>query len=141
MSEANTLHVEIVSPEKPLFSGTATAVVAPAYDGEVGILPKHAPMLAQLGVGEVRVSSGTLGGDHTEYFAVSGGFIETSDNHVIILTEIAKAPADVDKATIEEELKASREKLADTTAFEERAKIESRISWLKAQEALLRRQG
>ncbi|MDQ4081114.1 MAG: F0F1 ATP synthase subunit epsilon [Gemmatimonadota bacterium] len=79
------LHVSVISPERTLFDGEATQVVAPAYDGEVGILTGHAPMMALLGRGILRVSEG--GGERR--FTVEGGFLQVVDNRVRVVTEKA----------------------------------------------------
>ena len=81
------LKVSVISPERTLFDGDATQVVAPAYDGEVGILTGHAPMMALLGRGTLRV---TEGGSERK-FAVEGGFLQVVDTHVRIVTEKASA--------------------------------------------------
>ena len=81
------LKVSVISPERTLFDGEATQVVAPAYDGEVGILTGHAPMMALLGRGTLRVSES--GGERR--FAVEGGFLQVVDNHVRVVTEKATA--------------------------------------------------
>ncbi|HEU5183971.1 MAG TPA: F0F1 ATP synthase subunit epsilon [Gemmatimonadaceae bacterium] len=79
------LTVSVISPERTLFDGEATQVVAPAYDGEVGILTGHAPMMALLGRGTLRIASG--GGDRR--FTVEGGFLQVVDNQVRVVTEKA----------------------------------------------------
>ncbi len=80
------LKVSVISPEAVLFEGDADSVVAPAYDGEVGILTGHAPLMALLGDGELR-----LGGGTGRRFNVSGGFMQVLDNHVRVVTEKATA--------------------------------------------------
>jgi len=77
------LHVTVVCPERQLFEGEATAVVAPAYDGEVGILPRHAPFLTLLGKGKLVVRQG----GEARQFAVSGGFAQVAGNRVRIVVE------------------------------------------------------
>jgi F-type H+-transporting ATPase subunit epsilon len=77
----------VVSPEQVLFEGHTTAVVAPAYDGLVGILPRHAPMLALLGSGMLTVR--TERGDR--HFRVAGGFIQVRGNVVRVVAEQATA--------------------------------------------------
>ena len=79
------LTVSVISPERTLFDGEATQVVAPAYDGEVGILTGHAPMMALLGRGTLRIASGA--GERR--FAVEGGFLQVVDNQVRVVTEKA----------------------------------------------------
>jgi F-type H+-transporting ATPase subunit epsilon len=78
------LTVSVISPEAILFQGEADSVVATAYDGEVGILTGHAPMMAVLGKGEVR-----LGGPGSRSFKVEGGFLQVLNNQVRIVTERA----------------------------------------------------
>lgn len=80
------LHVAVISPEQTLFEGEASSVIAPAHDGEVGILTGHAPMMALLGRGLLRLSSG---GSELR-FAVNGGFLQVVDDQVRIVTEQAK---------------------------------------------------
>jgi F-type H+-transporting ATPase subunit epsilon len=80
------LKVSVISPEAVLFEGDADSVVAPAYDGEVGILTGHAPLMALLGDGELR-----LGGGSGRRFNVSGGFMQVLNNVVRVVTEKATA--------------------------------------------------
>jgi F-type H+-transporting ATPase subunit epsilon len=80
------LHLVIISPEKTVFDGAADAVVVPAWDGEIGILHGHAPLMAVLGSGGMRV---TRGGS-VEHFHVSGGFLQVVDNVVTVLSEQAE---------------------------------------------------
>ena len=79
------LTVSVVSPERTLYEGEAESIVAPAFDGQVGILTNHAPMLTLLGIGELRLTAS--GGDRK--FTVSGGFLEVADNRVRVVTERA----------------------------------------------------
>jgi F-type H+-transporting ATPase subunit epsilon len=80
------LKVSVISPESVLFQGEADSVVAPAYDGEVGILTGHAPLMALLGEGELR-----LGGGSGPRFNVSGGFMQVLNDEVRVVTEKAAA--------------------------------------------------
>ena len=80
------LKVSVVSPEATLFEGEASSVVAPAFDGEVGILPSHAPMITVLGQGTLRVNGAT-----NKRFIVSGGFVQVVDDTVRVVTEKATA--------------------------------------------------
>ncbi len=81
------LNVTVISPEAVLFEGDTDSVVAPAYDGEVGILTGHAPMMTLLGKGTLRLGSG--GG--SQRFAVEGGFLQVVENQVRVVTERAAA--------------------------------------------------
>lgn len=78
------LQVSVISPERVLFEGTAESVVVPAFDGEVGMLTGHAPMLTLLGEGELRIT-GTEAG--LLRFSVDGGFLQVADNAVRVVTE------------------------------------------------------
>lgn len=82
------LHVRVVSPHAVVFEGDASALVAPAWDGMVGILPGHAPFLALIGVGELNVD---LPGGGSESFQVAGGVLKVLENRVTVLTEYAGA--------------------------------------------------
>jgi ATP synthase F1 epsilon subunit len=81
------LTVSVISPEKVLFEGTVDAIVAPAFDGEVGILPQHAPMMTLLGKGELKLGSGGSAGR----FQVEGGFLQVVNDTVRVVTERATA--------------------------------------------------
>lgn len=80
---SDRLKVSVVSPEKVLFDGEAASVVVPAYDGLLGILPRHAPMLALLGAGRLTVR----GVEGERVFTVSGGFVQVRGNAVRVVTE------------------------------------------------------
>ncbi|MEX2611258.1 MAG: F0F1 ATP synthase subunit epsilon [Gemmatimonadota bacterium] len=82
---AYALKVAVISPESTIFEGDATQVVAPAWDGEVGVLRGHAPMLVLLGEGELRVTTA----DGVERFHVAGGFLQVADDVVTVLSERA----------------------------------------------------
>lgn len=77
------LKVFVISPEASLFEGEASSVVAPAFDGQVGVLTGHAPMMTLLGKGELVISGG--GGAHR--FTVEGGFMQVLNNEVRVVTE------------------------------------------------------
>jgi len=81
------LTVTVISPEAVLFEGTTDSVVAPAFDGELGILTGHAPMMTLLGKGTLRV--GASGSERR--FAIEGGFLQVVDNQVRVVTEQASA--------------------------------------------------
>ena len=81
------LKVSVISPERTLYDGEATSVVAPAFDGEVGILTGHAPMMTLLGRGTLRLE-GSAG---PARFIVEGGFLQVVDDQVRVVTEKATA--------------------------------------------------
>jgi len=84
---SDKLTVSVISPEKVLFDGVARSVVAPAFDGEIGILPMHAPLMTLLGKGTLRLE--TAEGDRR--FSIEGGFIQVVDDQVRVVTENAVA--------------------------------------------------
>lgn len=77
------MHVRVISPERAVFDGEATAVTAPAFDGEVGILPQHAPFVTLLGEGALRIHVGTS----KSTFWVRGGFLQVVDDRIRVVTE------------------------------------------------------
>ncbi len=87
------LEVQVVSPERILFSGEADMVVARTPSGEIAFLAGHAPFLGTLEIAPVRVKTG---GEGEEAFAVHGGFVEVSDNRVTVLSDVAEPAADID---------------------------------------------
>ena len=82
------LNVSVISPDKTLFEGSVDSIVAPAYDGEVGILPGHAPMMTLLGKGTLKLGADGRAGR----FSVEGGFLQVVDNAVRVVTERASQP-------------------------------------------------
>jgi len=92
---AMTMHVNIVSAEQEIYSGTVTQVFAPAEMGEVGVMPRHAPMLSTLKPGVVRV---ILQDGDEETFYVSGGILEIQPHVVTILSDTALRAADIDES-------------------------------------------
>jgi F-type H+-transporting ATPase subunit epsilon len=80
------LTVSVISPERVLFEGTVSSVVVPAFDGEVGILPHHAPMMTLLGKGELRLGDGGSAGR----FHIEGGFLQVLNDAVRVVTETAR---------------------------------------------------
>ena len=92
---ANTIHVDIVSPEGQLYSGEANMVFAPAVNGDLGIAPRHAPLLTTLRPGEVRVQ---VQGEEEHVFYVGGGALEIQPHLVSILADTAERAHDLDEA-------------------------------------------
>jgi len=105
-----TVHVDIVSAEKEIFSGLAEMVFAPAELGEVGISPRHAPLISRLKPGEVRVK-----GTDKEIFSfyVSGGMLEIQPHMITILADTAIRAKDIDEAAALEAKARAEEALAD----------------------------
>src|SRR6187200_1509106 len=95
MATANTIHVDIVSAEGEIFSGEARMVFAPGSQGELGIAPRHAPLLTLLKAGEVRVQP-PEGAE--EVFFVGGGVLEVQPRKVTVLADTALRAADLDQS-------------------------------------------
>ena len=92
---ANTIHVDIVSAEGQIFSGEASMVFVPGSQGDLGIAPRHAPLLTTLKAGEVRVQSE---GAEEQSFYVGGGSLEVQPNRVTVLADTAARAKDLDEA-------------------------------------------
>jgi F-type H+-transporting ATPase subunit epsilon len=92
---ANTIHVDIVSAEGQLFAGDASMVFVPAAEGEIGVAPRHAPLLTMLKAGEVRVQ---VPGKDEQSFYVGGGALEIQPNNVTVLADTAARATDLDEA-------------------------------------------
>jgi F-type H+-transporting ATPase subunit epsilon len=105
-----TVHVDIVSAEKEIFSGAAEMVFAPAEMGEVGIAPRHAPMITRLSPGEVRVKISDK--ESLPYF-ISGGILEVQPHLVTILADTAIRARDIDEAAALQAKARAEEALAD----------------------------
>jgi F-type H+-transporting ATPase subunit epsilon len=105
-----TIHVDIVSAEREIFSGLAEMVFAPAELGEVGISPRHAPLITKLNPGEVRVKVS----DNESYpFFISGGLLEVQPHLVTILADTAIRAKDIDEAAALDAKAKAEEALAD----------------------------
>jgi F-type H+-transporting ATPase subunit epsilon len=98
MALPEKIHLEIVTPEKQLFSGAVDAVTVPATTGYLGILPGHAPLLAELGIGEISYRIG----DRNEFLFCSWGFAEVLPDRVILLARTAERASDIDVKRAEE---------------------------------------
>src|ERR1700748_1624032 len=96
---ANTIHVDIVSPEGQLYAGEANMVFAPAVEGEIGIAPRHAPLLTTLSPGTVRVQ---VQGEEEHTFWIGGGALEIQPHVVSILADTAARAKDLDEARAED---------------------------------------
>jgi F-type H+-transporting ATPase subunit epsilon len=102
----STIQVEIVSAEEQIFSGEAEMVYAPAVMGEVGIAPRHTPLISPLKPGEVRLD---MGGGKEEFFFISGGILEVQPHLVTVLSDTAIRADDLDEAAALEAQKRAEE--------------------------------
>jgi F-type H+-transporting ATPase subunit epsilon len=132
---AMTLHVDIVSAEQEIFSGTAEMVFAPLLTGEVGILPRHAPLLAPLKPGEVRVRTG-----HEELaFYVSGGMLEVQPHVVTVLADTALRAKDIDEASALKAKERAEEAMRNRQSDMDYAKAQAELAQAVAQLRALRK--
>lgn len=134
-----TLHVDIVSAEKEIYSGTAEMVFAPLVTGEVGILPRHAPLIARMKPGEVRVRSEA----EDLSFYVSGGLLEVQPHMVTVLADTAARAKDLDEAAAlkakERAEEALRNRKADIDYAKAQAELAEAIAQLRAIQKLRER--
>jgi F-type H+-transporting ATPase subunit epsilon len=142
MAEAHTIHVDIVSAEGELFSGPAAVVYAAAIEGDLGIYPRHAPLLTLLKPGEVRVQ--TPDGQQQQFF-VGGGALEVQPNKVTVLADTAIRAKDLDEAAAlaakERAEAALREKSDKLSIAEAQADLVRQIAQLKMIERLRKLRG
>jgi F-type H+-transporting ATPase subunit epsilon len=136
MAEAqHTIHVDIVSAEGEIFSGPATMVFAPGSQGELGIAPRHAPLLTLLKAGEVRVQP-PEGGEQA--FFVGGGVLEVQPRKVTVLADTALRAKDLDesaalaaKQRAEEALKDNKDKISQAEALAELARAAAQLKLIE----------
>jgi F-type H+-transporting ATPase subunit epsilon len=125
-----TIHVDIVSAEGEIFSGEASMVFVPAVMGEIGIAPRHAPLLTTLRPGEVRVQ--TAGGDE-QFFYVSGGAIEIQPHLVTVLADTALRAKDLDEAAAVQAKQRAEEALKNRTDAVDAAELQAELARLAIQ--------
>ena len=126
----STIQVEIVSAEEQIFSGEAEMVYAPAVMGEVGIAPRHTPLISPLKPGEVRLD---MGGGKEEFFFISGGILEVQPHLVTVLSDTAIRADDLDEAAAIEAQKRAKEALVDQQSDLDVAKAKAELAAAAAQ--------
>jgi F-type H+-transporting ATPase subunit epsilon len=125
-----TVHVDIVSAEREIFSGQAEMIFAPAVLGEVGIAPGHTPLLTRLGPGEVRLK---LADGPEEAFYVSGGMLEVQPQMVTVLSDTAERAEDLDEAAALKAREDAERQLAEGHASMDYAKALAELAEAAAQ--------
>lgn len=128
-----TLICEIITPERIVYTNEVAMVVAPTVDGEIGILPRHAPLVSALKPGEIRVRRDN---DQVEWFAIAGGYIQVHEDKVIILADHAAASSqiDIERARKGAELAQARLKeLSRDANATEVNECELELKWCEAQ--------
>jgi F-type H+-transporting ATPase subunit epsilon len=130
---ARTLIAEIVTPASIVYTNEVEMVVAPTIDGEIGILPLHAPLVGVLKPGEVRVKTG----DAVEWFAVSGGYVQVFQDKVIVLADDAEASSQIDVVRARQAKELAEQRLAELGgAGEEIDALERDLRWAEARIAV-----
>ena len=107
---AATMHLDIVSAESEIYSGTVNAVIAPAIMGDVGIYPKHTPLVTRLKPGELKIE---IDGEEDQYIYVSGGMLEVQPDVVTVLSDTAIRAEDLDENMALQAKQQAEESLAD----------------------------
>jgi F-type H+-transporting ATPase subunit epsilon len=124
------LQVELLTAEGHVLSQEADFVVAPGVEGDLGVLPRHIPLLTPLRTGEIMVRNN----GHEDFFFVAGGFLEVMPDKVVILADVAERAEDIDEAAAEQARKAAQDALAqdegdaDAAAQLERAIFRLRVA-------------
>jgi F-type H+-transporting ATPase subunit epsilon len=134
---AMTLRVDIVSAEKSLYSGEAEVVIAPGQRGELGIYPRHTPLLTTLKPGSVRIKVPNQTEEELVY--VSGGILEVQPHVVTILSDSAIRGADLDEAKALEAMRAAEEAMKDKTASIDYAQAQAELAQAVAQLAAIKK--
>ena len=133
---ANTLKLEIVTPEAKTYSEDVDMVTLPGVEGEMGIYPMHVPLMTQIIAGEIVVRKG--GQDY--FLAVGEGFVEITGDKVAIMTDMAIKAADIDEAKAEEARRRAEARLAEKLDDEEAALVSASLMHSLAQLKVKRRQ-
>jgi len=134
---ANTIHVDVVSAEASIYSGEAEFVVLPGEVGELGIYPRHTPLITRIRPGEVRIKP--AGGGAEELIFVAGGILEVQPRMITVLADTAIRGHDLDEAKANEALKRAEEARAKAQDKQEIAAVEGELAMLAAQLAAIRR--
>ncbi len=132
-----TIHVDVVSAEESIFSGEAEFVVLPGEAGELGIYPRHTPLITRIKPGVVRIKQS--GVSEEEQVFVAGGILEVQPNVITVLADTAVRAKDLDEAKASESLRAAEEARKNATSDLEIAKVEAEISALAAQLAAIKK--
>ena len=133
---AATMHVDVVSAEEQIYSGEAEFVVLPGEAGELGIYPRHTPLITRIKPGAVRIQKP---GGEEELVFVAGGILEVQPKVITVLADTAIRGADLDEAKANEALKKAEEARARAKDKQELATVEGELATLAAQIAAIRK--
>ena len=134
---ANTIHVDVVSAEAQIFSGEAEFVALPGEAGELGIYPKHTPLITRIKPGAVRIK--VAGQAEDEFVFVAGGILEVQPNAVTVLADTAIRGADLDEAKAMEAKQKAEESLVNRESKIDYAKAQAELSAAIAQLAAIQK--
>lgn len=134
---AMTIHVDIVSAEASIYSGLAEFVVVPAEMGEVGIYPRHTPLLTRIKPGSVRIKP--AGKDEEDLIYVSGGILEVQPGVITILSDTALRGADLDEARALEAKRQAEEAMRNRTSSMDYARAQAELAEAVAQLAAIQK--
>src|SRR4051812_9563276 len=134
---AHTIHVDVVSAESLIFSGEAEFVALPGEAGELGIYPKHTPLITRIRPGAVRIK--VAGQAEEEFVFVAGGILEVQPNTVTVLADTAIRGHDLDEAKALEAKKRAEETLSNKDSNIDHAKAQAELSVLAAQIAAIQK--
>ena len=134
---ANTIHVDVVSAESLIFSGEAEFVALPGESGELGIYPKHTPLITRIRPGAVRIKK--VGSDEEEFVFVAGGILEVQPTGVTVLADTAIRGSDLDEAKANEAKKLAEEMMVNKDSKIDYAKAQSELATAIAQLAAIAR--
>ena len=126
-----TMRIDVVSAEEAIYSGEAEFVVLPGIAGELGIYPRHAPLITQIKAGIVRIK--VPGKADEEVVYVQGGFLEVQPDHINVLSDTAIRATDLDEAKVLEAKRQAEEALRARSEKQEIASVEAELSALSAQ--------
>jgi F-type H+-transporting ATPase subunit epsilon len=132
-----TIHVDVVSAEESIFSGEAKFVALPGEAGELGIFPRHTPLITRIRPGAVRIQRAD--NDEEEFVFVAGGILEVQPNVVTVLADTAVRGKDLDEAKAAEAKKKAEEALANAKSDIDLAKAQSEFATMAAQLAAIQR--
>ena len=133
----STIRVDVVSAEESIFSGEATVVSVPGEVGELGILPKHAPLITRIKPGAVRIQRAD--NQQEEFVFVAGGILEVQPNCVTVLADTAIRGKDLDEAKANEAKRLAEEAVQNAKGDLDLAKAQSELAEMVAQLAAIRR--
>ena len=132
-----TIHVDVVSAEEQIFSGEAKFVALPGENGELGILPRHTPLITRIRPGAVRIERADNGEE--EFVFVAGGILEVQPDRVTVLADTAIRGKDLDEAKANEAQKAAEAALSNAKTDFDVAKAQSELAVFAAQLSAIRR--